>query len=230
MFNIEMKIGGKKEINEIVISAIPTIATFLGSAATGDLNAALIATGTAITSIRLSRFVSEYEAKEKNKELKDVSQKERYSDSLIDLLKYLGKELPSEEKWNVMRALFFIQVSKDTSESDEQLAYLLMEISKHLSSTEIMIIIAAYKARHEIANDGSTFQVPSSWSHKVAKEMGDTIPPELVKSYCDHLMELGFLNMDVYQDNKHIQHRTNGGLTTLAIKFCEFLEKSPQTK
>ena len=176
-----MRKGGIKEIKDITISALPTIATFLGTAASGDLSAALIATATAFTSIRLSRFVEEYSTKEKNGELKDVSQKERYSDSLIDLLKYLGKELPDEERWNVMKALFFAQVSNNTNEEDELIAYLLMEKCKQMSTVEILILKSAYELNNE--NGFSMVTVRdidfNTWAHRVALKIGKEIHQKL---------------------------------------------------
>ena len=59
------------------------------------------------------------EARETGEIKKDYFATNKKQTSLCELLKFIDEDVPDEERFQAMKSLFFISISKGTSEKDE---------------------------------------------------------------------------------------------------------------
>ena len=154
--------------------------------------------------------------------------------SLYELLKFIDKEIPDEERFKAMKSIFLSSVSKNSSREDEELAYELMQICKKLSSGEILILKAVYNMVNERLRENTekpdlNATRASFWFTAVASQVGHNMP-KLVERYELNLMDLKLIternqphNFSTPQDT--FKKSDYFRLTPLGYKLCEFITR-----
>lgn len=181
----------------------------------------------------ISRFLEDFRrAKEEGKVKVEGFFTDKPEASFIDLLKFLGHEVPDEERMKALKSIFFYGIRKDATEHDEILAYEFLQTAKRLSGTEILIL----KANYEIAK-GKTIQGitsdallnardhRSTWRVVIARQMGYEGMESMVIKYEPNLESLGLISPrhDMDRLQGQFEMTQNLRLTGMGVKFCEFI-------
>lgn len=149
--------------------------------------------------------------------------------SLSELLKFIDEEVPDEDRFNAMKAIFMKSVRVDAGAKEELLAYEYMLICKQLSSSEISIL----KANLEIVTGKWVATIPPDslgnanrdlWFANVARQIGHEIP-SLVERHEEHLMSLKLISGTAYSDRSAILKTPYYRLTELGKRFCEYVRE-----
>ncbi len=181
----------------------------------------------------ISRFLSDYRSQ---KELNKVKTKSFVTNkpkaSLIDLIKFIGKEIPDEDRMKILKSIFFSGISKNATEQDEIFAYEFLQTAKRLNATEILIL----KANFEIAQNKFSEAVlkqgiehgkrgRKAWRRVIAQQMGYGDMDSVVLKYENNLESLGLISSRYEMDR--LQHEFEPTLkfrlTEMGYKFCEFM-------
>jgi hypothetical protein len=149
-----------------------------------------------------------------------------------DAGKFIGHEVPDEERMKALKSIFFYGTRKDATEQDEILAYEFLQTAKRLSGTEILIL----KANFEISNGQISETVPrhalpnandhrSTWRKVIAKQMGYGDMDSVVTKYEHNLESLGLISPRLEMDRLQAQFEATQKLrlTEMGYKFCEFI-------
>lgn len=170
--------------------------------------------------IQLGRELKMYQEKGKIKEDYLATNKSRVS--LLELLQFVDGDIPDEEIFRALKAIFFCSISTDSDSKDEEICYQLLLICKKLSSFEILILKACYEIyasdkNTDINTDSHDF---GEWMTTVSSRIGYDMP-ELVSASDDRLVELGLLSGRSYSDKSGIRPGKEYRLTKLSIKMIE---------
>jgi hypothetical protein len=181
----------------------------------------------------ISRFLEDYrQQKDAGKVKTEGFFTDKPEASFIDLLKFIGHEVPDEERMKALKSIFFYGTRKDATEQDEILAYEFLQTAKRLSGTEILIL----KANFEISNGQISETVPrhalpnandhrSTWRKVIAKQMGYGDMDSVVTKYEHNLESLGLISPRLEMDRLQAQFEATQKLrlTEMDYKFCEFI-------
>lgn len=183
----------------------------------------------------ISRFLNEYQDRKNKDEVKsDSFLTDRPISSFIDLIKFVGREIPDEERVKVIKSIFFYGASKNATEQDEILAFEFLQTAKKLSGTEILILKANFElALGKIAeavskeNLGNAQGKRSVWKRVVAKQMGYGELHAMVTKYERNLESLGLISPrgDDTRFPDEFEPTQKYRLTEMGYKFCEFMTK-----
>jgi len=154
--------------------------------------------------------------------------------SLNELLKFIDEYVPDEIRFNAMKSIFLTSVSKRSTRIDEELAYQFMQMCKKLSSSEILILKAAFdilnkKFRKGVLKPDLDIARADSWFEAIAKQIGHGIS-ELVEQQEEHLTNLKIITAREQPPNLATSHDTFRKseyfrLTSLGYKLCKFITK-----
>jgi hypothetical protein len=148
--------------------------------------------------------------------------------SFKELLKYIDEEVPDEIRFKAMKSIFLSSVSQGATETEELLAYELMQLCRQLSSGEIVLLKAIYDisknrlapgVSNVIAEHGASY-----WLKNVAKQIGHN-DVDLVELHEDKLMKLHLITGRMYNDRSGVNPSNTNRLTSLGIKLCEFITR-----
>lgn len=166
--------------------------------------------------------------KEEGRIKEDFFANDKNRASLYEILNFIDKEAPDEERFKAMKSVFLSSVSKDATQRDEELAYELLAICKELSSGELLILKAACDITQGRLSPNMTVSLVISgrneWLDLIAKQIGHGLPA-LVEKYEEHLMQLKLISGKKYQDGSGIEPTPYFRLTSLGYKLCEFITK-----
>ncbi len=186
---------------------------------------------------QLGREFEYYSNKGKIKEDYLTTDKNRIS--LHELLKFIDEDVPDEIRFNAMKSIFLTSVSKKATKKDEELAYEFMQICKKLSSSEILILKAAFdicngNIRKKVLKSCLDITQAESWFKEIAKQIGHGISG-LVEQREDHLVNLKLITKRNQPPNSSISQDTFRKseyfrLTQLGYKLCEFITKYKKIK
>lgn len=183
----------------------------------------------------ISRFLNEYQDRKNKNEVKsDSFLTDRPISSFIDLIKFVGQEIPDEERMKAIKSIFFYGVNKNATEQDEILAFEFLQTAKKLSGTEILILKANFElVLGKIAdavskeNLGDAQRNRSVWKRVVAKQMGYGELHAMVTKYERNLESLGLISprSDDTRFSDTFEPTQKYRLTEMGYKFCEFMTK-----
>jgi len=187
--------------------------------------------------VQLGEEIKYYHDKKETKENYLSSNKNR--ESLYELLMFIDEEVPDEERFNAMKSIFLLSISKDATKEDEVLAYEFMQICKKLGSNDILILKAAFDIisrnfRKGVLKPDLDITQASSWFKAIARQIGYSIS-ELVEQQEEYLVSLKLITKrqqlpshsttkDTFFKSEYFR------LTPLGYKLCEFITKYEKIK
>lgn len=173
---------------------------------------------------QLGREIKEYRDKGEIKE--DYFATNKNQASLLELLQFIDSDIPDEEVFNAMKAIFFSSIAKDASSKEEEIGYQLLQLCKKLDSIDILILKVCYKIStgEDTTNVNTGINAFGDWVNTVSEKIGYDLP-ELVGAEDDKLVELGLLSSRGYSDKSGIRAGQEFRLTKLAIKLCQHFYK-----
>jgi len=156
----------------------------------------------------------------------DFILKSKTKSCLYELLKFIDKDVPDEERFSAMKSIFLKSISANASDEDELLAYELMQICKKLSSNDILHL----KTIYDIASGGGTnIQGANTqttgleeWLNIVANKVGHKMRA-LVELSERNLVELKLIGNRRHADGSGIENSTTFRMTQFGMKLCEFI-------
>lgn len=188
-----------------------------------------------VSTSMISRFLNEYRDRKNKGEVKSESfLTDKPESSFIDLIKFIGQEIPDEDRIKALKSIFFYGVSKNAIEQDEVLAFEFLQTAKKLSSTEVLIL----KANFELVlgkftsdglkeNLGNAQSKRSAWKKIIASQMGYGEIHDIVTKYESNLESLGLISPR-YENTSfsdEFESTQKYRLTGMGYKFCEFMTK-----
>lgn len=173
---------------------------------------------------QLGREIKYYREKGKIKD--DFFSTDKQRATLRELLEFIDREAPDEDRFKAMKSIFFMAISKDAPEAREILAYELMQVGKKLTSNDIMVL----KTAHEIYLGGNAAPAgeitrpreAAVWFGIVAKKIGYGIPA-LVELSEQNLVDLKLIGDRRHSDKSGLYNTESFRLTDLGVKLCEFI-------
>ena len=149
----------------------------------------------------------------------DYAEKKYAFQTFADLLLFIDGEVPDEDRFKAVKALFYSIIDKD-AEGEEILRYQLFQISKRLNSSQLLTLKAAYELRKRKENPSSA----SSWRTSIAREIGHN-SVGLVTSDEVVLSRENLIGTTTYTDNSGIHNIDDARLTDLGIKLIDLIFK-----
>jgi len=187
--------------------------------------------------VQLGEEIKYYHDKKEIKE--NFLNSNKNKESLHELLKFIDNEVPDEERFNAMKSIFLASVSKKSKKIDEELAYQFMQICKRLSSSEILILKAAFdiyngNIRKGIPEPNLGITQAISWFVVIANQIGHKMP-DLIEQQEEHLINLKLITkrtqppnysttQDTFMKSEHFR------LTPLGYELCKFITKYEKIK
>jgi len=157
---------------------------------------------------------------EKGKIKEDYANKKYAFQTLAELLAFIDSEVPDEDRFKAVKALFYSLINKDTQSGSEILHYQLFQISKKLSSSQLLTLRASY----ELKKKGETPTSADSWRISVAQEAGHN-SVGLIMNDEVVLVEQKLIGETTYADGSGIRNNATARLTDLGIKLVELIAK-----
>ncbi len=234
-----IKIDDKKGIMEFLQAPTVKIAEVLTGVLVSDKKDWKLSAGKLVQAslkgkllTQIGRELKEYQKKGKIKE--DYFATNKNQASLYELLKFVDDEVPDEERFKAMKSIFFSSISKEATEEDEELAYLLMQVCKQLTSADVLILKAAYEIINgkKILEEGviHTEDNAIKWFEIIAKQIGHNVPG-LVEGREDKLTELKLITPRIKKPSSYVlpmttfERNNDFRLTLLGKKLCEFITR-----
>ena len=204
------------------------IAEFLTGILSADMSAYRLSAGklvqAAIKGKLLSQFGQELKQyREEGKIKEDYFATNKNQASLLELLEFIDSNIPDEEVFKAMKAIFFTSIAKGADEAKEHMGYQLLQVCKKLTSLDVLIIKMCYdisKAEHHQYQEINNF---GDWERIVSEKIGFGLP-ELIGAQDDKLVGMGLLSGREYSDKSGVRKGSEFRLTRLSIKLCEFIE------
>lgn len=142
--------------------------------------------------------------------------------SLQELFDYLDKDLPNEEKFKVMKSIFFhgAEVYK-TGKKVSNSSYFI-RLCRKLDPEELLILSVCYKAfldgrgRNNIAAD--------QWAGLVAEYSDGLVPKGLIEFYEQPMIDHRLIGARTHSDKSGIAYSEHFRLTALGIQLSEFIK------
>ena len=163
---------------------------------------------------------------EKGKLKEDYAETKYGFQSLAELLNFIDSEAPDEDRFEAVKAMFFVLNSVDTKQSNEMLSYQLFKLSMKLSSSQLFLLKLSYVYYKE--NGAFSNSSHNEWVKIMAEKAGHQIYTLVIQDE-KSLMDNGLLSERKFPDESGI-HAANARLTDLGIKFCEYLVQYEEAK
>lgn len=226
----------KKSIAKMALETAPLAMQLFDPEIASNPLSVVTKVGQAVAAYFLAKFSSEYETRIDGNELKSGDFfTEKPVLIFTDLLKIIDEGKIDEERFKVMKSIFYIATEKDAQREQEEMAYRLFQIAKQISSEEVLILSANYnvvkgtaKPRTPGIEWGSARQV-NYWAQIIAEQIGHNLT-EIVLQYEDHLVGLKLISdrhypIDKTRVTENFAPTSYFRLTPLGYKLCEFITK-----
>lgn len=221
----------KGSITETSLELAPFAVQLLDPEVVSNPMAVAVKVGIGIVSHFTAKLFSEFKDKIKNGTLKNKDfSTEKPALIFTDLCKVIDDGKIDEERFKAMKSIFFYSVSKEATEKTEKDAYEMMQITKELSSMEVLILRANFNMvigtakSHTGKNANKRTNARGAWFITIANELGYDFP-EIVGRHEKHLMELKLIS-EIDNPARNAMIPTDYfRLTTLGYKLCEFITK-----
>jgi hypothetical protein len=141
---------------------------------------------------------------------------------LQEMLNFLDEDAPDKIRFDFLKKIFIMAGTGKIMSMESILPQQYMRICRTLSTSEILILVAAFK----LAKNKSwqlSIKNADVWLKTIADKSG-LYHPELVDYYDQILIDKKLLTNRVHSDRSGINPGKNCRLTNLAIKISEFIE------
>ena len=154
--------------------------------------------------------------------------KEGYEDSdqnyslLQELLNALDDDLLNEDRFELLRKIYFVTATEMVEDRDSVLPYQLMLIGRTLNSGEVVVLFTVHRL---VAKHGSPLARSNNvqdWINRIAKESGMEFP-QLAESFVASLVEKGLLTGRTAVGSYISEGSDIDRLTRLGKKFCDYV-------
>lgn len=147
-------------------------------------------------------------------------------DSFYELLKFIDEETPDEVRFNAVKTIFLKSISKEITDKEKYLAHRLMQITKQLSSSQLLILKAAYDIceGNDVIVPKDTIKENSAkrWIHVIAEQIGHNMT-NLIEIDEQKLIDLKLISKRTMSDNSGIEPTNHFRLTDLGYILCGFI-------
>jgi hypothetical protein len=166
--------------------------------------------------------------REKGRIKDDYESTEQCRSCLQELLDFLDKDLPDEQRFNVLKQIFLVAATEEASDRNSYLPLQYMQISRALTAGEVLVLNTAYRIAIKQPNRMSNDMVVAHWQKVIAKESGLTYP-ELVEVHENGLAEKNLIykrtptgrpDIDRYEAKLGEHFR----LTNLGFTICSYID------
>lgn len=146
-----------------------------------------------------------------------------------ELLQIIDEETPDEERLEALKAMFLAINRVNSSDAESIVAYQLFQISKKLTSGELLLlkaVLAAYRtgAVPDMQSAyGANWIQFDFWAQAVSKLLGGT-PISLIELHEKSLINLQLIS-DRHPQDRHVVSTIQARLTDLGLRFCEQIER-----
>jgi len=137
----------------------------------------------------------------------------------VELFTLLDSEIPDPERLDALKAMFFSVNKAGISDRDQIAVYQLWQITKSLSSGELLLLKAVYEQRDTYQKIATNY---STWRTNMAAASGHMLE-SLVDLYEEKVVSLNLLSPRLMPDRSRID-TTNGRLTDLGLRLCKNIE------
>ena len=149
----------------------------------------------------------------------DFAERKYGSQTWTELLTIIDTECPDADKLVALKAMFFGVNRVNATDAERILAYQLWQITKKLSSGELLVL----KAVHEtLPGWGAGHTSYVQWSQTIAARLGN-VPVALVDVYEKSLVNSMLLSRRQFQDDSGIIAH-NARFTDLGLLLCKNIE------
>jgi hypothetical protein len=148
--------------------------------------------------------------------------------SLTEMLEFIDKEMPDEDRLTAVRAIFYSIVSKSSVlPGQEILKYQLFQIVKKLTTSQLLILGISY----QLYKDGPKPKTiaygfghdRTSWLRIISERIGHKLP-SLIKNDEEVLVNYNLIGDVISSDSGGMRY-LNARLTDLGIELCKNLEE-----
>ncbi|MBI5530234.1 MAG: hypothetical protein HY918_01910 [Candidatus Doudnabacteria bacterium] len=146
-------------------------------------------------------------------------------DSFAELLNFIDNEAPDEDRFDAIKAMFFAVIKE--KDGEEILNYQVFQITKKLTSSQLLTLRAAYKVYKKEDSTLAMTGEASGWLSTIARLAGHN-SAGLVENDEVMLIDQKLISDRTYSDRSGI--RSADRLTDLGIKLCKNIEEYHQIK
>lgn len=154
---------------------------------------------------------------EKGKIEEDYVTKKYAFQTLGELLQFIDSEVPDEDRFRAVKALFYSIIDKEAS-GKEIARYQLFKISQKLNSSQLLTLKATYALRKR----GEAPTSAETWRLSVAREVGHNLTG-LVMNDEATLVKENLIGETIHQDKSGIRNSDNTRLTDLGVKLIDLI-------
>jgi hypothetical protein len=163
--------------------------------------------------------------REKGKIKDDYQFTEQHQECLGEILDFLDKEMPDEKRFSILKKIFLVAAMEKASSRDSLLPQQYLQISKTLSTGEILVLISTYLMAKSWKSDKSTSA--KLWVEKVTAHSHLTFPT-LVELHETKLIDKRLLTPRFYSDGSGVTMGEHFRLTDLGWNLCEYIDNYEQ--
>jgi len=152
--------------------------------------------------------------------------------SWIELLSILDEEIPDEDRLEALKAMFFAVNKVGIDDRQRVLNYQLFQITKRLTSGELLLMKAVYEAYRNSEFSGTGQMYLEGWARSMSSRLGHGLASLVVRD-SNALEQQGLINARLAVGNMpvaasaasdHMVNPAQARITDLGIRFCENLQ------
>lgn len=174
----------------------------------------------------LSQLLKEWnQYRDKGRVKDDYQKSEQHKVCLQELFDFLSKDSPDEIRFSILKKILLVAATESRSTRESLAPQQYMRIGRELSDGEILVLFACYRALRdetETAWRTESNVGAGAWLQRIAALSG-LVHTELVEIHEIALEEKRLINRRLHPDRSGVQLRSNYRLTSLGLKFCEFV-------
>jgi hypothetical protein len=166
------------------------------------------------------------ELRDKGKIEDDFAEKKYGFKSWVELLKVIDEEAPDEDKLEALKAMFYGVNKVGVQDSERMLNYGLFQITKTLTSGQLLLLKTAYGAYNTGQFANSQRALLTGWAQQMADGLGHKVSGIVMRDQVP-LVDQGLLSPRIdmtvgsHQQNQHWIDTKDARLTDLGIRFCK---------
>ena len=170
----------------------------------------------------LEILIKEWEKFKKEGRIKDdYESTEQCRTCLQELLDFLDKDLPDEQRFSILKQIFLVAATEDASNRDSHLPLQYMQISRTLTAGEVLVLNATYKVARHKPDKMADSREATDWLKIIARESGLTYL-ELVEAHENELIKKRLLS-DRASRGRRVHRGSHFRLTDLGYVICEYI-------
>ena len=154
----------------------------------------------------------------------DYADKKYGFKSLSDMLEFIDSDVPDEDRFRAVKALFFSVIANSEDEKETIRRYSIFRLVRKLESEHWLILRAIYSIITSPGYQDNPKAIhANSWIDLIAEMVGHRVPA-LIENNDVFLEELRILSARTYGDKSGINPK-NLRLTELGIAICELIDE-----